>query len=330
MFKTPQFWQNKNLVSFALLPFSLIYKFLFFIKKKSTKSLITKIPTICIGNITAGGSGKTPFALKLGKILLENDINFCYLTRGYKAKNSANIFLPKNSDISVDKIGDEAMLLNEIASVMIAKNRRIGYQEIEKKSSFNAIIMDDGLQNFQLQTQIKILLIDSKIGFGNNFLLPSGPLRQSLASIAKNIDFFVIIGEKNPNIVFQIQQFTKNPSIICGKIVPKNLSEFVNKELIAFCGIAYPQKFFYELKRHQLNVVKEFSFADHHNYKISEIDNLINLAIKNNCQLITTKKDWVKFSPPQQKLIKFFDIELEFDNIDCIINSIKKITKNVY
>ncbi len=329
MFKTPQFWQNKNLISFILLPFSLVYKFIFFIKQKCSKPLIVKIPTICIGNISAGGAGKTPFALKLGKILIENNINFCYLTRGYNARNSANIFLPKNSDISVDKIGDEAILLNEISSVMVAKNRQIGYQEIQQKSLFQAIIMDDGLQNFQLKTHIKILVIDSKIGFGNNFLLPSGPLRQSLASITKNIDFFVIIGEKNLKIISQIEKFVKNPSIIYGNVVAKNLSDFVNKKLIAFCGIGYPQKFFDELKKNGLNVIKEISFADHHNYKISEIENLLNLSKQNDCQLITTKKDWVKFSPSQQKLIKFFDIELEFDNTDCIINSIKKIIKNV-
>lgn len=329
MFKTPQFWQSKNLISLALLPFSFVYKFLFFIKKQSTKSCCPKIPVICIGNISAGGAGKTPVALKLGEILLENNINFCYLTRGYNSSNSSNIFLPKNSKISVNETGDEAILLNEIASVMIAKNRQIGYHEIIKNSSFQAIIMDDGLQNFQLQTQLKILVIDSKIAFGNNFLLPSGPLRQSLASIAKQIDFFVIIGEKNQQIISQIQQFVKNPSIIYGKVIAKNLPDFIDKNLMAFCGIAYPQKFFDELKKQGLNIVKEISFADHHNYNISEINNLIELAKQNKCHLITTKKDWVKFSPSQQKLIKFFDIELEFDNIDCIINSIKKIIKNV-
>jgi tetraacyldisaccharide 4'-kinase len=325
--KTPQFWHSKNFISLALLPLTFLYKFGFFIKKKITKSSQSKIPVICIGNITAGGSGKTPTAIKLGKALLENDINFCYLTRGYKAnlpsKNST-YFLPKNANNISPNFGDEPILLNEIAPVMIAKNRQIGHDEIVNHN-FQAIIMDDGLQNFQLKTALKILVIDGFVGFGNNLLLPSGPLRQSLSSIASQINFFLIIGDRNQKIIDEINLLVSNPQIIFAQVIIKNLADFSNKKFVAFCGIAYPIKFFQLLKNNNLDIVSEISFSDHHNYQESEINKLLDLAKQKNCHLITTKKDWVKFSKIQQQQIKYLDIELEIDNLNCIIDEVKKL-----
>jgi tetraacyldisaccharide 4'-kinase len=326
MFKTPQFWlQKKSFISLILLPLSLLYKIGFLLKKNLVKTQKVDLPIICIGNIIAGGAGKTPVALALGEIFKENNFEFCYLTRGYKSKNNKVLMIENSCQFGVEEVGDEAKLLAEIAPTCVAKNRYLGYQKIVENKKYRAIIMDDGLQNFQLEYDIKILVIDSKIAFGNKCLIPSGPMRQSLAEIAKNIDLFVIIGQKNIQIEEEILQQNPVAKILSAQISTSNLDKFINKNIVAFCGIAYPQKFFDFIKNIGLNLVETKIFADHYQYKNEDLERLYQQALSKNLKLITTKKDWVKFPKNFQDKIDYLDIKLDFEDKILIKNLLEKI-----
>jgi tetraacyldisaccharide 4'-kinase len=326
MFKTPQFWlQKKSFISLILLPLSLLYKIGFLLKKNFIKTQKVDLPIICIGNIIAGGAGKTPVALALGEIFKENNFEFCYLTRGYKSKNNKVLMIENSCQFDVEEVGDEAKLLAEIAPTCVAKNRYLGYQKIVENKKYRAIIMDDGLQNFQLEYDIKILVIDSKIAFGNKCLIPSGPMRQSLAEIAKNIDLFVIIGQKNIQIEEEILQQNPVAKILSAQISTSNLDKFINKNIVAFCGIAYPQKFFDFIKNIGLNLVETKIFADHYQYKNEDLERLYQQALSKNLKLITTKKDWVKFPKNFQDKIDYLDIKLDFEDKILIKNLLEKI-----
>ena len=326
MFKTPQFWlQKKSFISLILLPLSLLYKIGFLLKKNLVKTQKVDLPIICIGNIIAGGAGKTPVALALGEIFKENNFEFCYLTRGYKSKNNKVLMIENSCQFGVEEVGDEAKLLAEIAPTCVAKNRYLGYQKIVENKKYRAIIMDDGLQNFQLKYDIKILVIDSKIAFGNKCLIPSGPMRQSLAEIAKNIDLFVIIGQKNMQIEEEILQQNPVAKILSAQISTSNLDKFINKNIVAFCGIAYPQKFFDFIKNIGLNLVETKIFADHYQYKNEDLERLYQQALSKNLKLITTKKDWVKFPKNFQDKIDYLDIKLDFEDKILIKNLLEKI-----
>lgn len=315
MLKTPQFWLQKNsLISLILLPFCLIYKVGFLLKKILVKTKKVDLPIICIGNIIAGGSGKTPVALALGDFLKKNNFEFCYLTRGYKSKNTNVLIIDKNSNTNAQEAGDEAMLLVDIAPTCVAKNRYLGYKKILENNKYPMIVMDDGLQNFQLEYALKILVIDSKIAFGNERLIPSGPMRQSLCDVAKDIDLFVIIGQKNLKIDKQILQENPQSKILSAQIFASNLDKFFNQNIVAFCGIAYPQKFFDFIKNNGLNLIETRAFADHYNYKIEDLEILYQEALSKNFKLITTKKDWVKFPKIFQEKIDYLDIKLEFED----------------
>ncbi len=326
MFKTPQFWLQKNsLFSLILLPLSLLYKIGFLLKKNFIKTQKVDLPIICIGNIIAGGAGKTPVALALGEFFKKNNFEFCYLTRGYKAKNDKVLMIENSWQFNVEEIGDEAKLLAEIAPTCIAKNRYLGYKKIVENKKYRAIIMDDGLQNFQLEYAFKILVIDSKIAFGNKHLIPSGPMRQSLAEVAKNIDLFVIIGQKNMEIEEEILQQNSQAKILSAQISASNLDKFINKNIVAFCGIAYPQKFFDFIKNNGLNLVESKIFADHYNYENEDLERLYQQALAKNLKLITTKKDWVKFPKNFQEKIEYLDIKLDFENEIFFKNLLEKI-----
>lgn len=318
--KTPKFWLKRNLISLVLLPLSLLYFFGFYLKEFFTKRTKVEKPVICIGNLIAGGSGKTPVAIAIGKILHEMGFNFSYLTRGYKRKDKQDLLLAKNGFFNSQVSGDEPILLAEISDCFVTSNKLQTLKKIVKNPNYDLVIFDDGIQNSSIFYDLKILVVDGNIGFGNKFLLPAGPMRESLKFGLKKADLIIVIGDaKN-----QILQDIGDKKIVKANIIASNLNEFVGKKLIAFCGLAYPQKFFSFILQKKLNLIKSVPFADHHFYTNQDLDKLLEISKKEGATLITTKKDWVKFSPKYREQISYLNIDIEFENKNLIIEELKK------
>ncbi len=324
MLRTPDFWTKRNLFSLALLPLSYIYFLGFFLVKFLAKPEKISKSIICVGNLIAGGAGKTPTVIALGKILKEMGVDFAFLSRGYMNDGSKFLMLRNQDNNKAEQVGDEPLLLIEIAPTFIAKDRLFGAKQIEAMKKFETIVLDDGMQCNSLVRDFTILVVDGKIGFGNNFMIPAGPMREPLTIGLKKADLVVVIGEANENLL----QKLSTKKIIRAKVLPKNLADFTNKRLVAFCGLAYPQKFFDLLKNQDLDVIEKRSFADHFHYKISDLKNLSQLAKEKNATLITTRKDWVKFPQTFQKKISYLDVELIFEDSDLLKSELTKMLKN--
>ncbi len=327
--KTPNFWTNRNFLSYLLLPLSFLYYIGFFIIKKISKPKKVNIPIICIGNLIAGGSGKTPTAIAIGKILQQNNINFAFLTRGFGSKNNKDIVkITKNEDIkkySFDKYGDEPLLLKDYADTYISKNRFLASKEIEKNKNYQTIILDDGFQNNSIKKDFSILVIDSNICFGNQFLIPAGPLREPINNGLNKADLIIIIGKKNLVLEHKIKENSFNKTLIYASIKANNLNDFYNKKIVAFCGLAYPKKFFSFLLKEKLNIIATFDFPDHYQYSNNDIERLLKISKDKDAVLLTTKKDWVKLNNDYQKQIKYLDIFLEISDQDLLIDKLKGI-----
>jgi len=308
--QTPQFWQNNNIISTLLLPFSWLYLLLFLLKQLFNNPSIIKTPSICIGNLIAGGSGKTPVALAIGKILQQQQINFAYISRGYKRKATNHCFFLANK--ADQTVGDEPLLLNQIAPIAVGTNRLISYSLLTQNfTNCELIIFDDGLQSNTIKYDLRLLVIDGNILFGNGLFLPAGPLRQPISNGINNCDAVIVIND-SPRLQ-QILQHYRAP-IIYADLLAKNWQQFVDKKLFAFCGLGYPDKFFQLLLKYNLNLAHRKIFADHYNYSIEELQQILQISAKNNLVPITTKKDWVKFPLAIQKQIFYLDIELQFNN----------------
>ena len=310
MLTTPKFWYEDSIKSkiksIILFPLSILWIFFTRFKFSFTKVYKSKLKVVCIGNLTVGGTGKTPYAIYTFKILKELGYNPVFLTRGYKGTCKGPIEVD-NSHTFKD-IGDEAMLLSKIGTTIISKNRSLGAEFIEKhKKKFNVIIMDDGLQNNQLKHDIRFLLIDKKLKFGNKFCLPAGPLRQTLKFGMKGIDRIVLSGNNEINNI-NLFKIYKIP-IIETKTKVINSPKIQNKKIFAFCGLGNPSKFFQTLHENGYNVSFTKSFPDHYNYNYHDINNLILTAKKQNLELITTEKDYVKINN-KNKLIHVLSIEM--------------------
>lgn len=321
MLKTPKFWTEKNLISYALLPLSLVYFCGFCVIKFFTKTVKISKPVICVGNLIAGGSGKTPTAIAIGKILHKMSADFAFLSRGYMSDGSSFLLLSKDGSDKASQVGDEPMLLAETAPTFVATNRLFGAKQIEKMQKFKMLVLDDGMQNDALHRDYTILVMDGKIGFGNEFLIPAGPMRERLHDGLKKTDLVVVIGDADEKF---LQKFASK-KIARATILPTNLSDFCGKKQVAFCGLAYPQKFFSLLAKHGIETVETIGFPDHYLYQDQDLESLCKIAAAKNANLVTTKKDWMKFSKNFQAKIPYLDIELRFEDEGLIKSELIKI-----
>ena len=321
MIETPKFWYRKNLSSkiqsILFFPLSILWILISLLKNILTKKYKSKLKVICIGNLTIGGTGKTPFAIYIYKVLKKLGYKPVFLTRGYGGLIKGPIKVKDTHNFK--DIGDEALLLNKIGPTFVSKNRSLGAKLIEKhENNFNVIIMDDGLQNYQLIQDIKFLLVDKNLEFGNEFCIPAGPLRELASQGLMRIDAIVLTGNNNKDIDFKN---IHNKTVFNSKVKTMKFPKIKKEKLLAFCGLANSNKFYETLKENGFNVISTKSFPDHYEYKNEDVDKLIKEASSQNLKLITTEKDYVKIND-NKKFINALPIEMELDVKDkAILNS---------
>ena len=302
----PKFWDKKiGIISIILYPLSLIYLIIIYIKKKITKVHKFKIPIICVGNIYVGGTGKTPLS-----ILLANEI---------QKLGKETVILRKYYDSHNDEY---ELIKNNFNNLIVNKKRIDGILKAER-ANYDIVILDDGLQEYKIKKNLNIVCFNEKQLVGNGLVMPAGPLRENLNNL-KSSDVVIINGNKNKSFEEKILNINNKLKIFYSNYKPQNIEKFKNKKLFAIAGIGNPENFFQLIEDNDLSIKKKFIFPDHHKYSNNEILNIVDEAKKENCQIITTEKDYYK--------IKKFDIKIEhikiflnIENKDILINKIKKL-----
>ena len=287
----PKFWETKNFISYILYPLSIITYLINNLKKFAIKKNF-EIKTICIGNIFVGGTGKTSLAIEINQLL---------------RKKFKIVFIKKNYESQLDEI----TLLSNTGKIISATSRESALLSAVNKK-YQLAILDDGLQQKNINYDLKIACFNSEYAIGNEYMLPAGPLRENLNEV-KNYDLIFLNGEKKNNkLLSKLKSINKNLKIFEGKYKPLNLKNFdLRKKHLMFCGIGNPHEFERTLIKYKFNIGKKIIYPDH--YKLTNIDlkRLIDKAKKENLVLITTEKDFFRLSKTQRKNIKFLKIELE-------------------
>lgn len=319
----PKFWKTINIFSLALIPFSFLYFFIILFKNVIFfKSRKVKPFVICVGNVTVGGTGKTPVCLELGRFLRDRGFNVTYLTRGVGG-NGSYVGKVDNKIHSAFDVGDEAIMLSKIASTYIGRNRFTAGKLAELDGA-DIIIMDDGMQNQSIYKDITLLVFDSEYKFGNKLLLPAGPLREPLSWAFKKADFFVCTssGDRKENTYLE-EELKQSFSF---EYIVKNIDEVKGKKFIGLSSIADPEKFIRTAKKFGAEILELISYHDHHNYSEGEIEEVLKIAKKHNCMILTTSKDAVKIHEKHFHNIVVLDLFMEdHDNLnDAILNVIPK------
>ena len=317
MINSPKFWYRNDWLSKVLAliiyPLSIIWIIISFIKKKVSKTYRSRLKIICVGNLNIGGTGKTPFAIYTYKILKELGFNPVFLTRGYGGKEKGPIKV--ESTHQYKDVGDEALLLNNIGPTIVSRDRSLGAKFIENhKYNYDVILMDDGLQNYQLEKNIKFLLVDKNLKFGNKLCVPAGPLREPINQRLKEIDSIILTGN-NTDQDIGLRKVSDYISVFNSSIKIMQSSNIKGNKFLAFCGLASPDKFYETLEKGGCKVFLTKSFPDHHQYTEEEINHLILKAKNKNLTLITTAKDYVKILDKKNE-IQVLSIESSFNAKD--------------
>tara|TARA_Y100000590_G_scaffold449633_1_gene588087 strand:- start:1129 stop:2052 length:924 start_codon:yes stop_codon:yes gene_type:complete len=290
----PLFWKKRNFISFLLYPFTILTLLVNLLKKFSKKKKFN-IKTICVGNIFIGGTGKTPLSIKINEIL---------------KKKYKTVFIKKKYSNQLD---EQKILMNN--GKLICKNYRSVAIKIAEKQKYNVAIIDDGLQEKDINYDIKIVCFNSSELEGNGFLIPSGPLRENISEL-KNYDVVFLNGEKkNKKFKLKIKKINNNLKIFEGKYIPTNLKKFNrNKNFLIFAGLGSPEEFERTLKKYKFKIKEKFIFPDHHKFLDSEIIEIKKIAKNKKLSILTTEKDYLRLNNKYTKNIKFLKIELEINN----------------
>ena len=300
-------WYKKSLWLYLLLPFSLVFSYLTnrrrrkFVKSKKL-SYKSEIPLIVVGNLTIGGTGKTPLVAYIASELVKKGYKPGLVSRGYGGKFRETLHV--TNDTPVKQTGDEAQILSKLnLPFYIDKNRVRAVKTLEENHDCDVIISDDGLQHYNMNRDIEIVVIDGKRRFGNNLTFPAGPLRESKTRLS-SVDF--IVNNSGPT---QEDEHLMNISpakfvhLKSGKSYPIEKWP-MHKQVHAVAGLGNPGRFFDLLARLGFEIIRH-PFPDHHNFDESNIFYLDHLPI------IMTEKDASKCRSFDNNKIWYLTIEAD-------------------
>lgn len=301
MLRRPSFWKEKGLVSFLLLPISLLFiiatylRYLLVAFKGGAYRAKGKV--ICIGNHVVGGAGKTPISYLIGKICSNSNKKSCFVCMGYGRKIKEPS-LVKND--SVYEYGDEALILKEVLPVIVATNKAEGVKFADKMG-FELIIVDDGLQNPGFAKDLAVLVYNKRAE-ENGFILPAGPCRERFSSALVKADVVIDFSssldkELDGKSVFRAQ---KNFACKCQR----------NTNVVIFSAIAQNNVFAETVAKLGYNIVETYFFSDHHIYSNEELKKIFD---NKNLAKITTRKDYYRLPEKFKEMVFVVEENIEIE-----------------
>jgi tetraacyldisaccharide 4'-kinase len=300
--RAPEFWKERGPVAALLAPLGTLYGASVAWKARHARPYRAKARVVCVGNLTAGGSGKTPVALAIGARLQAEGCKTFFLTRGYGGSE------PGPAQVSVvhdaGQVGDEALLLARTAPTIVARDRAQGAAHADARGA-DILVMDDGHQNFALAKDLSIVVVDGESGFGNGMMIPAGPLREAVSQGLARADAVIVMGDGNPGL-----NGYRGP-VLRARLMSDG-GAFKGQQVFAFAGIGRPEKFVASLKENGAIVTGVQFFADHHFFRGDEIAAL--KAKAGIARLVTTEKDFVRLIEKDRAGIATLPVRAAFEN----------------
>ena len=262
------------------------------------------LPVICLGNLTIGGAGKTPAALAVAQFLHAAHERPFFLSRGYGGRLAGPVRVNPALHRAAD-VGDEPILLARLAPTVVARDRVAG-ATFARSAGACVIVMDHGFQNPSLAKDLSLILVDGRRGIGNGRVVPAGPLRAPLERQLDRAQALIVVGAPDGAArVIERAEERKIP-LFHGKLEPDRavVNAIGRRKVLAFAGIADPEKFFATLAAAGIEVANRAGFPDHHRFSAAEALDLVTQARANNLMLLTTEKDLARLTgqPELQRL----------------------------
>lgn len=324
--KAPHFWSHgldpysreaAPVVRAFLTPLANIYAWAGARRIKRSEPYKCGVPVICVGNITVGGTGKTPVVAAIRQLFTQKGYRAASLSRGYKGKLDGPLRVDQTSHTAAD-VGDEPLMLAIHGEAWIGADRAAAGKAMVS-DGVDLIIMDDGFQNPGLYKDHSILVIDSEAPFGNGYVIPKGPLREPIPNALTRAHSILLMGQSDvPGISPDIGRPVHRASIVPHDPPP-------NGPIIAFAGIGRPQKVFDALTLNGADISESVPYPDHHTYSPGDLRYLRALARERSATLVTTEKDYIRLPHGQRDDITPWPVKAVFSSESRLINMLTPV-----
>lgn len=287
--RPPAFWRRPGAVTGKVLaPLGALYGAIAASRLGRRPEVKASVPVLCIGNLVAGGQGKTPAAIAVAGLLARTGRTPAFLSRGYGGRERGPLLVEPGRH-RAEHVGDEPLLLARHYPTVVSRDKPEGAERAISHGA-GVIVMDDGFQNPALAKTVSLLVVDAAYGIGNGRVLPAGPLRAPLGAQLARADALLLVGPGVPGF---------DPAglpVFRAALRPEDPDAFAGRRVLAYAGIGRPEKFFDTLRALGADIVVHRSFPDHHAYTPRDAADLLVEAEGLGAELVTTEKDMARMA----------------------------------